>query len=1641
MGVIGQVGQYDSYEHMVGLPLWAYLPHRSTQDPLLRVAQHCRAARALVASCRSTPFTRARGQTTPKASGAVQLLIDMSHAFDSVDRNLLFSRLASIGVRPEVVKLLQHWHHDSCYVVQSECNQSFIPVAKGVRQGCRAAPWLWNAFLTVLLTDLSADIDIEWLRAHVNFFADDGQIGALFHTEAEMYYVLHCVGHLLFLLQQFGLVINEHKSQILFTLTGTDKKRIRRQITTWDESQEMLCVSFAGQQFQIPIKQSAKYLGTIISYGNLEDQTTRHRVHLANVACSRLSKWLTCKHGMHIKRKLHLWTTCVLPIATYGLFSIGLTSTGATLLYRNFCKMLRKIVGDHSYRTLNSNIMVLQKYNLADPYAVLWHTAERLKWSVTQRLQHLSQDDLVHSMQWNHIDDIQSMLWNLHQAADSPFTLVTQEDTEALRCHQCQYETSTVAALRQHYALHHGLHMYRTHFIIPSEHALFGLPQCKHCMATFKSWRTFSHHLERGCQAILRHPEQFVPVKLPTDMPLLPTRISNARSDEAMRGQIQLSAADLRNIASQEWGHRLLQLIGSRQLNQLRHEDAVLEYLSQRCCLCAQWVGRSQEMHRHMRMFHSQFWPMVMAKSTQLSNRFAGESPCHFCHGIFKTSHSCNVWTQVSLLIIYGAGTLGPHQSLDAALTCELCDQTMSTAAELHSHLMQEHSLSAAKWNPSRDALEGCPGCAHCGMVFTSLESLRSHISQGRCECFDPSKTCEPTPIDPQLLGALCDGGFNAAINDYVLRQQLTLCCQCCSMKYARAGDLMLHLQTSHSQIWQESAHLSTILTGMFSDLGCVCNPGVAAQRLNHTCVPLRQLAMQFVRQKPPRMFMPLLITDDMLSMIYHPGVPRDLKFAIDKALIDRDLDNLLRSMEHMQHLCHRCLLCARWHTPIDLILHLREAHGCCTDLISFFVMQLLPAFLHDNPMAHQCRFCDMIFNLPLAENLDSSAEHVLSDRVILAQNHFRANCPAALQLAVVLCKAFNNGRLQHERRLGFSSDSGGIPTPGTTPGGGSGSRSSASRIPGAAETSQKRRRTQEQTGEAGAGHRGRRSTGSTEIDGTHHGSAGPGPAGPTTRNHIYLLLQQSGTDGIIEVPSDGSGVMAQGDHAEASTDAVVPTTPTAVPGAAEGTGGETQQPGILRPTVGPHQESPGEQCAAPRHELPLLGMGSGAPETETQQSAHHQPEEDAAERPGTQRDEHGPRLDPGLPHPATERGNHSLETSNVHSRRPGIQPDEGTLRLKHMGLDGDKPASTHLASEHAGESAGEKSQSLPEEGVRQREAAIEELSATDIIDRIRFLDIVAHASFSNSSNWCFANSTVAATLWSGLSMSGFDEHTWGKHRTPLTKFVLQLANQVGDLATEPWFLEVLRCWGEEATDSLTSSIRQQDAAELISSWMQQMETAAYSMHWERRMMVDDQTHKIDESDSTLPLFLQFTPLIAQLPRCNLTDLVKAWQNMDGMAAALTCPAQGICCHIDRCVQLQDAPHVCRCSTIIDPESDCLIPTFLGEGISTGLVEFTPVALQAHLGSDAKGHYRTALRIQPTITKGTLPTTWLLCDDWMAPTPLWTLPDWFLSHVNVVWLVRSDQVALHMYAESVATSTQPSAVDAMLALLSKPAKR
>eukprot|EP00435_Cladocopium_sp_Y103_P003703 s4213_g1.t1 len=157
------------------------------------------------------------------------------------------------------------------------------------------------------------------------------------------------------------------------------------------------------------------------------------------------------------------------------------------------------------------------------------------------------------------------------------------------------------------------------------------------------------------------------------------------RSDEAMRGAVMLQEPDLRHVHAQEWGPRLLDIVARKQWHLLRREQAMCQSLAKYCCLCAKYVGRAQSMNMHLKQEHPTFWPLVTAKSVQLSNLHVTDSPCDFCQGIFLKQHLCNCWSQVAMLLIYGAGLTTGDSLTAVALRCELCTEACpsSTAFDI----------------------------------------------------------------------------------------------------------------------------------------------------------------------------------------------------------------------------------------------------------------------------------------------------------------------------------------------------------------------------------------------------------------------------------------------------------------------------------------------------------------------------------------------------------------------------------------------------------------------------------------------------------------------------------------------------------------------------------------------------------------------------------------------------------------------------------------------------------------------------------------------------------------------------------------------------------------------------------------------
>ena len=77
--------------------------------------------------------------------------VDLTKAFDTVNRDLLWNIHRKFGCHPTFTSLLQQFHTGMCaQVVMAGSQSSSFPVEVGVRQGCVLAPIIFNLLLVAI---------------------------------------------------------------------------------------------------------------------------------------------------------------------------------------------------------------------------------------------------------------------------------------------------------------------------------------------------------------------------------------------------------------------------------------------------------------------------------------------------------------------------------------------------------------------------------------------------------------------------------------------------------------------------------------------------------------------------------------------------------------------------------------------------------------------------------------------------------------------------------------------------------------------------------------------------------------------------------------------------------------------------------------------------------------------------------------------------------------------------------------------------------------------------------------------------------------------------------------------------------------------------------------------------------------------------------------------------------------------------------------------------------------------------------------------------------------------------------------------------------------------------------------------------
>ena len=112
------------------------------------------------------------GAGAEETNFALCMLIDLTKAYDSVDRTLLWIVFARFGVPQNMIAVIRQFHDRmrACVRFDDRVCSGWFAVEQGLRQGCVRAPHLFNIFFAAVTN-----------VASTRFKADNGLMDALVH--------------------------------------------------------------------------------------------------------------------------------------------------------------------------------------------------------------------------------------------------------------------------------------------------------------------------------------------------------------------------------------------------------------------------------------------------------------------------------------------------------------------------------------------------------------------------------------------------------------------------------------------------------------------------------------------------------------------------------------------------------------------------------------------------------------------------------------------------------------------------------------------------------------------------------------------------------------------------------------------------------------------------------------------------------------------------------------------------------------------------------------------------------------------------------------------------------------------------------------------------------------------------------------------------------------------------------------------------------------------------------------------------------------------------------------------------------------------------------------------------------------------
>ena len=601
------------------LPEFAYTRGRGTMHALIKVHHHFLTVSDLLKANKVDRFQKYQGRQARQCCGGISMSLDLSKAFDKVHRPKLYASLADNAVDQTTISVLQSVHQQAQYRFRVGHLIGSIVTQNGIKQGCKAAPYLWSFFSIAIMQRLVDCRSQEWLQRVCTLFADDRWTNWVITCEQDLRQAIRDIELVLQVLEDFCLEVNYRKTAVMLRLEGPQTRALLREFTYEQAGVEYLNVTVNGSHRGVPIKAQHEYLGSTVGYHRRHNLNVAKRAASAQVKYLDIKKALNGRHLLSISHRLRLWQACIYTSVMYSVPVVGVTNKGNSQLYKLTTKHLRALTGQPAHTSHCPNRTIWDRSALKPPAELAVQLLENFLTDL--RHSRSLQSDITNTAQLE--DYVQNVIASFKSLPAHPPThsAVLDHQGDKVPCPECGQECVSENAMRIHCKLVHKYtpaHSTRKPTVfVPHVHAKFGLPQCSLCDRKFFRWGNLKAHIRTGacvaCDSLIRHPkeDEHLQAGRPSQSTAdgLPATLPKNSEPEAfeLNMPLVLRPSFLRVLPS--WDS-FLRTPGSKQL------------LNSRCVLCNMWIADAKHIKQHYHKVHHQEHPDLEAKAHNLCKPF-----------------------------------------------------------------------------------------------------------------------------------------------------------------------------------------------------------------------------------------------------------------------------------------------------------------------------------------------------------------------------------------------------------------------------------------------------------------------------------------------------------------------------------------------------------------------------------------------------------------------------------------------------------------------------------------------------------------------------------------------------------------------------------------------------------------------------------------------------------------------------------------------------------------------------------------------------------------------------------------------------------------------------------------------------------